>query len=337
MKKLALPILIVILIVGIFYLFKNSKTNSISQTIKSEIDASNVHPLAITKMRQNSYPGSEIKIEEELAQGVNYRQYIASYTSDSLKIYALLTVPTGQKPEGGWPAIVFNHGYIAPEVYRTNERYGDYVNGFASKGYIVFKPDYRGNGDSEGEPEGAYYSPAYTTDVLNALASVEKFKDANRDKIGMWGHSLGGNITLRSIEISNNIKAAVIWAGVVGSYDDLQNNWRRRVPFSPSPRQRGSGRQAMLDKYKTPKENPQFWDTIDPVKNLNLINTPIQLHHGTADDEVPLEFSAKLEELLKDLGKTVELYTYEGADHNLSAPFNTAMQRSVAFFDKYLK
>ena len=121
----------------------------------------------------------------------NYRQFLASYQSDGLKINALLTVPNGEKPENGWPAIIFNHGYIPPEEYKTTERYVAYVDGFARNGYIVFKPDYRGHGDSEGNPEGAYYSPAYTIDVLNAVASVKKFKDADPNKIGMWGHSMG--------------------------------------------------------------------------------------------------------------------------------------------------
>src|SRR3990167_7289537 len=76
----------------------------------------------------------------------------------------------------------------------------------ANSGYVVFKPDYRGHGNSEGKPEGAYYSPAYTTDVLNAVASIKKFKDADPARIGMWGHSLGGNIVLRTMVVSKDIK-----------------------------------------------------------------------------------------------------------------------------------
>ncbi|MDX9833557.1 MAG: alpha/beta hydrolase, partial [Anaerolineae bacterium] len=63
-------------------------------------------------MRRQTYPGSEIAIEEELEPGANYDRYIASYQSEGLTIYALLTVPRGQKPQNGWPVIVFNHGYI---------------------------------------------------------------------------------------------------------------------------------------------------------------------------------------------------------------------------------
>src|SRR5260370_15331530 len=76
-------------------------------------------PLAIDAMRQRDYPGSDLVIERTLSPGSNYQQYVASYQSDGLKIFALLTVPYGAKPAGGWPVIIFDHGYIPPTVYRT--------------------------------------------------------------------------------------------------------------------------------------------------------------------------------------------------------------------------
>ena len=92
-------------------------------------------PLTIDWMRQQEYPGSEITFEESLEPGSNYDRYLASYLSEGSKIYALLTVPTGEKPSDGWPVIVFNHGYIPPGQYRTTERYVDYVDALARNGY----------------------------------------------------------------------------------------------------------------------------------------------------------------------------------------------------------
>lgn len=107
------------------------------------------------------------------AQPHSPKNNLASYISDGLKIYGLLTIPIGEKPKVGWPVIIFNHGYIPPNQYRTTERYISYVDGFARNGYIVFKSDYRGNGSSEGQPEGSYYSPAYSIDVLNAPVQLD--------------------------------------------------------------------------------------------------------------------------------------------------------------------
>ncbi|MCL5410509.1 MAG: alpha/beta fold hydrolase [Patescibacteria group bacterium] len=311
-------------------------------TKQSETDN---NPLNIQEMRSRSYPGSDIKIEETLRPGSNYDRYIASYKSDGLKIYALLTVPQGQKlkngspREAGWPVIVFNHGYIPPREYQTTERYIEYVDAFASHGYIVFKPDYRGNGNSEGEPEGAYYSPAYAIDDLNAISSIKKYKDANPDKIGVWGHSMGGNIALRDLVVRpQDIKAAVIWGGVVGSYEDLLA-WRDPT-YKPPPEElalRNRHRAELIKRYGTPQKNPTFWHSIDPTYFVSNITTPIQLHHGEEDEEVPVSFSKSLYDKLKKSNKTVEYYIYPGSNHNISQSFNLAMQRSLEFFDKYLK
>jgi dipeptidyl aminopeptidase/acylaminoacyl peptidase len=297
----------------------------------------------IEVMRQQAYPGSELSIEKKLEAGANYDRYIASYLSDGLKIFALLTVPQGQKPEGGWPIIVFNHGYIPPEQYRTTERYVAYVDAFARNGYMVFRPDYRGHGSSEGEATSAYGSPDYTVDALNALASVKRHPDADPDRVGMWGHSMGGHITLRAMVVVDEIRAGVIWAGVVAPYSDIFERWARRYADRPTPTpdpdrpERRRWRQNLFETYGSPEENPAFWAAITPASYLDDLSGPVQLHHGTADDSVPVEFSEKLHRRLVEIGRPSELYTYKGDNHNISNSFGTAMQRSIQFFDKHVK
>ena len=96
--------------------------------------------------------------------------------------------------------IIFNHGYIPPSQYKTTERYVAYVDGFATNKYIVFRPDYRGHDQSEGAPTGADLARRATSfDVLNAVASMKRFPNADPNRIGMWGHSMGGWITLRAM------------------------------------------------------------------------------------------------------------------------------------------
>jgi len=347
-KKLfmIIPIILVIVGIGFFSMNKNKsvKMPSIPSLTQEDPDKGGpkeeLHPLTIEHMRQQSYPGSDLVIEQTLPSGTNYDRYIASYKSDGLKIYALLTVPQGDKPKTGWPVIIFNHGYIPPAEYRTTERYIAYTDAFSRNGYIVFRPDYRGHGNSEGNPEGAYYSPAYTIDVLNAVSSMKKYKDADPKRFGMWGHSMGGSVTLRSMVVTKDIKAGVIWAGVVASYKDLAENWHRSRPFTLSERERAfrrPGRQELIDKYGDVNKNPQFWNSIAPISYVQDISGPVQIHHGTADEEVPVLFSERLDEALKKAGKPVELFTYDGDDHNISQNVTTALDRSVSFFDKYVK
>ncbi len=308
------------------------------------------HPLQIEVMRQQSYPGSEIVIEQTLSPGANYSRYFVSYRSEGYKIYALMTVPNGPKPATGWPAIIFNHGYIAPAVYRTLERYVAYVDTIARNGYIVFKSDYRGHGSSEGRAEGGYGTPGYTADVLNALAAVKAYKDTDPKRIGMWGHSMGGSLVLRAMVVSQEIKAGVIWGGVVASYpnifarvtDPTRPTATPRATATPIP-PGGLGpygrpwRQELTEKYGTPEQNPAFWASISPNSFLADISGPVQLHHSVTDETVPVASSQTLYAEMQTAGKLAELFTYPGDNHDIAANFGIAMQRTVAFFDKYVK
>lgn len=286
-------------------------------------------------MRKYEYPGSSITVEQILEPGENYNRYYVSYLSDNLKIYALMTVPDGVKPASGWPVIIFNHGYIPPGEYRTTERYVEYVERIAEDNYIVFRSDYRGHDRSDGEARGAYGYPDYTIDVLNAVASMKTYPDADPDRIGMWGHSMGGYLTLRAMVISEDIKVGVIWAGVVASYPDLVNNWTE--PAADTPSGFSGWRTSLAATYGTPAQNPAFWDAISANSYLTDLSGPVQLHHGTGDVEVPVEFSTTLYRQLLVARIPVQLYTYENDNHNISNSFNQAMQRTIQYFNTFLK
>lgn len=290
------------------------------------------HPLSIEALRARTYPGSDFIIEQVLDPGDNYQRYVVSYQSDGLKIYALMTIPDGPKPPAGFPVIIFNHGYIPPDDYRTTERYVAYVDAFARHGYIVVKSDYRGHGSSEGPPAAAYGESAYVIDVLNAVASARRYPDANPDQIGLWGHSMGGYITLRAMVVDPDIKAGVIWAGVVASYDELFVSWFRSSSIHDNANWLG----AMVETYGTPEDNPAFWDSLSANSYLADLSGPIQLHHATGDTTVPYHYSVQLDEQIRAAGKTVELFLYTGDDHNISANRDVGLTLSVVFFDRYV-
>jgi dipeptidyl aminopeptidase/acylaminoacyl peptidase len=349
-------ILIIILLFITYYLYQNSLMKAGLQeiTLENKFEDENksvvdLHPLAIEHMRNQQYPGSKINIEQTLKPGINYQRHIASYNSDGLKIFGLLTIPdqTNSNTNELFPAIIFNHGYLNPDTYITTERYVAYQDAFAQAGYVTYKPDFRGHGNSEGEASGGHFSPDYTIDTLNAVSSIQGLKSpttnlsiVNPEKIGMWGHSMGGGITLRSMVVSDKIQAGVVWAGVVSSYEDLLKNYEKRIPWIDSIDKEIEERPDMkelLDEYGEPSDESEFWRSISPIFNLKYISGSIQLQHGTADHSVPVEFSISLETELKNNKREVELYLYEKDDHNISNNLSLALSRSVEFFDKHLK
>jgi dienelactone hydrolase len=288
------------------------------------------HPMSIVAARQRDYPASTITIEQTLEPGANYFRYYAGYQSEGLHIYGLLTVPFGEAPPSGWPAIVFNHGYIAPAAYQTTQRYIAYVDQLTRAGYVVFKIDYRGHDQSQGEATGAYGDPGYTTDVLNALSALQASPLVDADRIGMWGHSMGGFLTLRAMVISHDIKAGVIWSGVVGSYADMLCCWHHPAPripsLSPDPDYHVSWRDQWIAVFGAPEVNPQFWDLLSANAYLADLSGPVQFSQDLYQDVMAIQGHVP-----------VEYYEYPGDDHNIASYFNLAMQRTIEFFDTYLK
>jgi len=319
------------------------------------------HPLQIEVMREQSYAGSSIAIEERLDPGINYNRYLVSYESEGNTIYALMTEPFGSPPDSGWPVILFNHGYIHPPEYRTTENYINTMDMLASNGYIVFKSDFRGHGNSEGLIiGGGYGSPGYTTDILNAMESLKEYEGVDPGSFGVWGHSMGGQVALRAMVVSSEIKAGVIWAGVIAPLDEIISRWDptdhrqteeyndlysddlpERTELNSTVqewvRSFGSWVEEFIAMYGTADQNPAFWDTISPNSYVADLSGPIQIHHGSNDKMVPLEWSEDFVQDMQDAGMPVEIYTYENDDHNISINFREAMQRTVAFFDQYVK
>jgi alpha-beta hydrolase superfamily lysophospholipase len=295
--------------------------------------------LTIAALLQREIQGSPITIEQQLENGANYARYIASYISEGNKIYGLLTVPLGDPPEGGFKAIVFNHGYIPPSQYRTTERYVAYVDALARSGFVVFKIDLRGFGNSEGEPEGSYFSPAYTIDAISALKSLQTLDYVDPDGIGMWGHSMAGNLVLRAMLIEPAIKAGVIWAGAVYSYDDMTRysiQDSSYVPPSTDSPGRRIGRQ-IRETYGQPNTAEPFWQAVSLTKHIDLLQAPLQLNHALNDPVVNVGYSDDLAAVLNAAGKAYEYHQYEGGGHNIDSPyFNEAIQRTIQFFQAHL-
>ena len=290
-----------------------------------------LHPMAIRSLRDGPYQGGRFIIEETLADGTNYSQSVVSYLSEGLKIRGLLTVPLAAEPEGGYPAVLFVHGYIPPDQYSTTGNYAGYQARLARSGFVTFKPDLRGHGESEGTPVSAHYSEKYVVDTLFALSYLKNHESVNPGRIGYWGHSNGGEIGLRVLVSSQDVRAASLWAGVVGSYEDMFETYNDQIRFL-----RNAKNSELVRLHGLPSTNREFWSTVDPYDHLDSIRVPVQILHGTADASVPVVLSRRLREELEKAGKTVDYFEYAGDDHNLSANVGAAFERTIAFYREHL-
>lgn len=362
MKKISLLVAIIFTILVLYFVNQknsavepSSKDGGLENTVlpattteaKSKIYQS---PIGIDYLRAIKIDTQPVVIENELAPGSNYKRYYASYLSEGYKVYGLLTIPNSPQPEDGFPAIVFNHGYIPPAQYTTEGYYVAYVDALARNNFVVFKIDFRGNAKSEGVSSGTYFSSSYMIDALSALRALQKYEAVDPKRIGMWGHSMSGNLLLRAMLVSDDVKAGVIWAGAVYSYADFGKYGISDSSYRGAPRQ-GIPRVVVPDKNRETSEEVQkvrsdpdsidfssdFWRAISLTSNIKYLTKPIQLHHSVNDDVVNINYSRELAKVLAENNKEHEIYEYAGGGHNITSPyFDVAMQRTVDFFIKHL-
>ena len=325
---------------------KVESDNLVSQSLKTiQTLVTNITPtpfpfqeLTIPYLRARSYE-STLGDLERLSENASYTSYITSYDSDGLKIYGLLTKPSGEKPFDGFPTIIFVHGYIPPKNYRTTQNYASYVDYLAKNGFVVFKTDLRGHGKSEGEAGGAYYSSDYVIDILNAYSALQELDFVNPEKIGLWGHSMAGNVVFRSLGVKNDIPAVVIWAGAGYTYTDLTQYMIEDNSYRPPPAnsERARKRRELRETYGNFDANNWFWKLVPATNYLSDIKGSVQIHHALDDNVVSIEYSRNLSDLLDKTSIIHELNEYPSGGHNMTgSTFTRAMEKTIEFYNKYL-
>ena len=195
--------------------------------------------LATTSLKARRY-GSSITVIET-SDKKPYDNYLASYDSDDLRLYARVAVPVSTPPAGGFPVVVFVHGWAGIEraaeydfFYDGYKLYDDMIDAYVDAGFVVFIPGWRGHGTVNGVPadgveylhaydNGSYLSPAfYAVDVLNLVDGLHTFDEAPLDlgNINLSSHSQGGDVALITLAVAGEgsglatpINAASIWAG----------------------------------------------------------------------------------------------------------------------------
>lgn len=342
MKKFLLFIPIVVLVGLILASRQSSKNDNGGNAGISLLPTSTPIPffnMTIPGLRERKY-NSELSTLNKYKDFPNYTSYLTSYLSDGLKINALLTIPKGEVPQGGYPAIVFVHGYIPPSLYKTTEKYVEYVDYLARNGFVVLKIDLRGHGDSEGEPSGAYYSGDYVVDTLNAYSALQNAEFVNSKEVGLWGHSMAGNIVFRSFVVKKDIPAVVIWAGAVYTYEDLTKYRLNDQSYRP-PEDRSrvnEERVRLRDTYGDFNSGSSFWKEVVPTNYLDGVTGSLEVHHAVNDTVVNIGYSRDLMKILDGTSISHTLYEYPSGGHNITgSSFSEAMSRTTAFFDENLK
>jgi pimeloyl-ACP methyl ester carboxylesterase len=124
---------------------------------------------------------------------------------------------------GPCPAIVLAHGFTGTR----RDRLGPFAERFAEAGILALAFDYRGFGDSEGEPVDVVAMGRQLQDWAAALAFVRGLQRVNPDRVAVWGTSLGAGHALSMAHREPRLGAAVCQVPFVDSVRQFPRLSRR--------------------------------------------------------------------------------------------------------------
>ncbi|HLD25827.1 MAG TPA: alpha/beta fold hydrolase, partial [Candidatus Andersenbacteria bacterium] len=287
-----------------------------------------VDDVSLIAFGEQEFSGRDFQVGQVLAENEAYTRYYITYRSGELTISGIMNVPKG---EGPFPLLLLNHGHIDTSVYtngRGLKREQDYL---AQQGYVVIHSDYRNHANSDDDPGADHrFRLGYAEDVINAILAVRaaNLSYVDTERVGMLGHSMGGGVAWRiAVTQPDLVDAYVQFAPVSADERDNFEKWTRR---------RSETAAQIVAAHGTPSENPTFWDNISPISFFEQVAMPVMIHHGSADESVPLAWSERAAEVLQAAGKDVILHVYPGEPHEFAVAWPTVMQRTAAFFDQHL-
>ena len=243
---------------------------------------------------------------------------------DGLDLDGILTLPPGRAAKN-LPLVMLPHG--GPNA-SDGPGFDWWAQAFASRGYAVFQPNFRGSTHrdrdfvSAGDGE---WGGKMLTDMADGMAALAQQGVVDPERACIVGASYGGYAALAGVTILNDLyRCAVSVNGVadVQSLSRLENRGSSKV-FRRS-----------LAELMGPTST---YRVISPRYNAGKADAPILLIHGKEDTVVEFAQSRNMADALKDAGKPYEFVELDGEDHwlSLGETRRAMLDATIAFVEKH--
>jgi dipeptidyl aminopeptidase/acylaminoacyl peptidase len=204
----------------------------------------------------------------------------------------------------------------------------DFAMPMIKRGYYVFYPNPRGSygqGEAFTRANIRDFGRGDLEDDLAGIDAVEKIAPVDDARLGLYGHSYGGWMSMWANTQTHRFKAIVAGAGIANwqSYYGQNGIDRWMIPFFGA---------SVYD-------DPAIYRAASPISFIKQARTPTLLYVGERDVECPAPQSLEYWHALTALHVPVTLVIYAGEGHHFHklADLEDLRGRFLAWFDRTLK
>jgi dipeptidyl aminopeptidase/acylaminoacyl peptidase len=246
-------------------------------------------------------------------------------TADGLEEAGVLTLPPGKEAKG-LPVLVLPHDGPAQRDYPD---FDWIAQAFASQGYAVFQPNFRGSegyGAEFRQAGAGQWGRKMQTDISDGVAELARQGIVDVKRACIMGIGYGGYAALAGVTLQHGLYRCAVG---VNAITDLP-----RMHFYLTYKTGRVG--AALRNFRAETGSDDELTAVSPSKQAGQADAPILLIHGEDDTEVPIEQGHAMEKGLKAAGKPYEFVPLPGEDHWLSRDDTrlSALRSAMDFVEK---
>ena len=242
------------------------------------------------------------KAHDEIAEyGLRSPEFLEFKADDGTTLYGRLLLPPDGAASGKIPLIVNIYGGPAAQTVRKGmpDAFDEILS---RKGFAIFSVDNRGTPGRDKKFQTAIrheFAAVELKDQLTALDQLlAEYPQLDNDRIGIWGWSNGGSMTLYSMTHSDRFRAGVAVAPVTNQVDYDSIYTERYM--------------GLL------KDDKAGYEMSDVTKSADKLHGALLLVHGTSDDNVHFQNSIQMINALINAGKQFRLMIYPGKTHGIA-------------------
>ena len=265
-------------------------------------------------------PINENKVGELADYHLSLVEFVTVRTHDGMQLNGSILKPAGFDPQKKYPVLVYTYGGPHAQVVRNAWGGATFLwhQLMAQKGYIIFSVDNRGSagrGHAFETPLHFRLGAQELSDQRDGLQYLKSLPYVDANRIGIWGWSYGGHMTLHAMfEAGDDFKVGFA-GGPVTDWHYYDSIYTERYLGLPQKNEKG------------------YLDS-SPVKYVAQFKGKLLIAHGTGDDNVHFANTLEVINDLIEVGKYVEVLAFPGRGHGVSDPpaRRVLMQRVTQFF-----